>query len=293
MPGELWSWEKDPRHRTSDILYLDMPRGDVVSFKSKAGRKVYVGSSIRARREALKAAAKNVLDSNFTVDEVRSMGGLYFEASCPTRRAAATCEHVRLGGGRDANIISVKRDYLDNEWVLTHELVHARRFGTGESLTCFDRNAEEKRTELETVARVKDFENIHVGYYQYLARKPGGWTVIIKGGKRRMTHPKVEEAIKKDRIGLTGSLNKSLKGKEAVERVKEYYPKSEIFKVHFSEPEKLDRYFLVKVGGMEINLHVRYDEPVTLDQIREDMRRAYGPDAEVWEYIEGKKKRIL
>jgi len=271
-------WSGHPKQAKSDLVGLDHPRKDTTSFKSKATKKVYVGATTDKTKRGLKNRAEQILRSNFTKHEINCMGSLYFEGSRPSsRNAAATCSSVRVTEngkitGRN-HLITVKPTHTNNEEVITHELVHARRHGTGEHT--YDRDTEEKETELETVARVKDPPSWGGGYYQYLRDKDSF------------------EAKTKDRIGLTGRMSRNIKGKKALKKIREYYPQSEISKAHFSPAERVDRYFVIKVNGTTIDHHMHFEGKPTKNHVIQDLKADFGENIKVWEWKDGKKVRVV
>jgi len=283
---DSYYWNRSDERRVKDLIFYDMPRDDVSYFKGRSNRKIYVGSGSSVRRHIFRSSVNRIIKKNFTVDEEKAMGYLFFEGTKPSmRRAAGTCESILGGIGKRKHIITVDKKYIDNEHVITHELVHARRNSMGERW--LDRDRDEKETELETLARISQVADFKGGYYQYI---PEVRELI-------MSRKDYTEALKKfkeiDSINLTGSLKKSLKSKKARERVKEYYSSSQIAKAHFSPAESLDRYFIIKSNGVTSKLHVRYKRNTPISTIREDIKKNYGVNAEAWEIRDGKKVKIL
>jgi len=259
-----------------DIEGFDQPRNDIDKLKLR-GRMVCVGGKYRKQIES---NVRKVLTSNFTRQELSQIKNLYIETSEPLANAqwAGQCQTIRLYNDEKlGSIITIGKKWINNEHVLTHELVHAHRFATGRNYP-YDINKDEKETELEAIARLTP-QAIHsgiCGYYTFL--------------------PKSLSAQLKDRKCLTGSEKKKLKGKRAIKKVKECYPKSEIRKVHFSPAENVDRYFLVKLpDGTKIEIHQRYPKGKrgNLREIKKAFKKKYGKEIKAWEYRNGKKVRII
>jgi len=271
----------------SDIMGFDQPRNDIDKIKVH-GRMVCVGSKYRNK---LKLTAKKVLTSNFTGQELSEIKNLYIDVKGAKKGAwAGQHQGVRFPNGITGSIITIKSSEINNEDVLTHELVHAHRFATGRSYP-FDRNREEKETDLETIARLspQGFVNKTCGYYNFIPSV----TKINSPNERSKAR---KEAQLKDRKCLTGSVSKKLKGKRVIKKVKECYPKSEIRKAHFSPAEQIDRYFLVKLpNGTTIQVHQWYPKgrKGKLTEIKKAFKKKYGTGIKAWEYRNGKKVRII
>ena len=278
--GNIEHWKKSKAFgRKYDITGFDQPRKDIGKTKIH-NRLVFVGGKYRKK---VKPFVKKTISSNFTASELKEIKNLYIEtAGGVEKKWVGQHEGICYPNGKKASVISIKKDYHDSEDTLTHELVHAHRFATGRKV--LDRNRDEKETDLETVARLNysGLQNKRAGYYWYIPE--------VKGNDEK--HKKAQY---KDRIGLTGSIKKKLKGKRAIKKIKEYYPKSEIRKAHFSPAENLDRYFLVKLpNGTKIEVHQRYTKgKENLTEIKKSFRKKYGAGIEAWEYRNGKKVRII
>lgn len=273
-----------------DIHGYEHPRVDILPVKTKAGTTFHVGSNRVKVREQLQRWLKRVLDMNFTREEIKALKGVYVEARKALPYAAGTCEAYPTRHGKRF-IITVDPKYAPKpaelEFILTHELVHARRNAAGESVMDRDRN--EKETELETVARVsKQALKALVGYYQHVPKQVQGMDL-----EEWMEHAKSHDRLLVTGGLKNGGLEKQLKGKRLLKRLKEVYDQSLISEAHFSPGEELDRYFKVKVGKVQLNLHVRFQRAVSLRELRKMLRERYGPQATVWEYKDGRKTLIL
>ena len=285
----VWQYQKkQPYMDLIDEHGFDRSRKDVMKFKSPSGTNVYVGSGSKNKRRILGLNARLILRNNFTIAEVKSMGRMFFEASNP-RSALGTCwYHPRM----KASYMGFKAKTIDHEKVVTHEVIHAYRFRSG--LRTRDRNTEEKITELETMCRVSEnairTEPTHGGgYYQYIVPKKDR---SLYWSNQAEYNRIVREAMLSDRKIILGDL-KSRKGVALRNRIREHYGQTQIAKVHFSSAELLDRSFVVKDDGILQDIHVRYEFPTSLAQIKKEFIEDFGKDVEVWEWRDGKKIKIL
>ena len=276
-PNEVTKWRASKSFGgTRDIEIFDTPRTDVDKLKVH-GRNIAVGGS---GRKKVRKHVKRVIESNFTREEINDIKNLYIETST-IRGGGWTGQHqgITLPNGKTGSIITIRKKYHNDENVLTHELIHAHRRKTGRRYP-FDRNSDEKETELETIARINNIDIMTTGYYWHI---PGV-----------VTNEQHNAAITSDRIGITGSKSKKFKGKKAIKKSKEYYKKSQISKAKFSPGERVDRYFyIVLPNKTKIDVHQRYPKGNgNLVQIRKDFRKKYGSEIKIWEYRNGKKVRI-
>lgn len=296
IPAEnLWdyhNWFANSNQPTSDLVDrygLDRPRKDVLKFKSPPGNNVYVGSGSDKRRTKLGFATRRILRNQFTDEEIRAMGTLFLEGSSPKRGALGSCSYYTNYGN---NYILIRQEALDDDKVITHELIHARRFGMNESPR--DRDKMEKMVELETTCRIpldsiKRKDTHGGGYYQHVPS-----VKRIPYWKDRAGYEKaVRDAMIFDRKAVMGDENRVMKGKALRERVTMKYHLTQIAKAHFSPAELLDRYFIVKDEGISSKVHIRYEKPPTVAQIKSDFIQEYGKDVEVWELQDGKKVKFL
>jgi hypothetical protein len=265
-----------------DLEGLDIPVPDIHVFKDKTGKNVYVGGSNKKRRNTLTHAVKGVMTHSFAASELKKMN-LYFDASHPiSANAVGECQgftyHRDEKREKKHSIIRVAEGH-EQEDVLIHEMVHARRHAMHNDVR--DINREEKETELESVIRMRSPAQKIAGYYQF---HPDG----RDNNKRR-------NMIVADRILATGSEKKSLKGKRAVKRTQEIYNKSFISTVHFSPAEDVDGYFEIRLpdGITTVDLHVRYTKRPSLTQIKKDLKKQYGTNITAWEYRDGKRVQII
>ena len=263
--------------RNYDIMGFDQPRKDIEKLKIR-GRTICIGGK---HRKKIESNVRKVLTSNFTGQELKEINNLYIETSAPVAKAWWAGQHQGFCSlnGIKGSIVTIRKDWINNEHVLTHELVHAHRFATGRKYP-YDTNKDEKETELETVARLSPqaIRSGICGYYTFLPKN--SWL----------------SAQLKDRKCLTGSEKKKLKGKREIKNVKDCYPKSEIRKVHFSPAEQIDRYFLVKLpNGTTIQVHQWYPKgrKGKLTEIKKAFKKKYGTGIKAWEYRNGKKVRII
>lgn len=177
---------------------------------------------------------------------------------------------------------------------IIHELIHGLRGIRGTGPRDFD--VEEKQTELEEVARIKNIYsdanwNIGSGYYQFVDSVADAW-----GDSDEVTTEVLDaimRAVEHDRLLLTGSLDKNLVGEAAITRTAQKYPESVISTAWFSPAERVDRYFVVQRPGMrEADVHLRFDDPPDESKVMSGLTKLYGSDAEIWEWKDGMKVRI-
>lgn len=265
-------WKINPSFGSRlDILHWDVPRKDVEVVKIH-GRNIYVGGELRKKSVPF---IKRVIENNFTANEIKKIKNLYIETdvSLPGLKGRHTGYETK--GGVKFSKVTVDKKYHDDEDTLTHEVIHAHRSASNRIVKDVDRD--EKETDLEALARQSNPRIKKGGYYQYAPKEIG-----------------IRNAIERDRKGLTGSMGKSLKGKKAIERTREYYPKSIISGVHFSPPELIDRYFYVILkNGTKANIHMRFDRTVPLQTIKKRLKEEHGKEIKAWEWRDGKKFRII
>lgn len=258
-----------PQKNTSDIENLDVPRDNILPV-NVYGKTIWFGATqVQTAKKTAKLGSR-VLASNFSSSEIRNMRNVYVDLGGTNnqRFAGMTCFfHQGIA-------VLVQKGYLQDagrfESVLTHEFIHVRRSFSNERV--LDKDEEEKKTELERIARVKNPLKGITGYYQY-ASSPS-------------------ESIKKDRTGITGGLNRKIKGAVAVRKTKEYYPKSEIRKVHFSPPEKIDRYFDVSAPTGHYSIHIWYPKAPDNRKVNYDLKSIFGNEARIYEWSDGKRVRL-
>ena len=278
-----------------DTISKDIPRRDIISFIGSTGRKVYVGGENKSSREELLSLTKHKLDNYFTISEVKEMGPLYIQAGGESIGSGGSCQHLVsikhrthiTGKIRTPHIISISEEHINDAAILTHEFVHAKRWGTKDHVS--DINREEKETDLETMCRLSpsDFDDRGgAGYYQFI--------------------PEVREELKKDPIFGTRLMWKfqkddrqlvigkkpGMKGVALKQKINKVYNKTHISDAQFSQAEKLDRFFIIKSKELTLNEHNRYIRSITLEEIKQGYRETY-PGAKVWEIRDGVKVRII
>jgi len=283
-----------PFNSIKDIKSYDIPRSDLLFFYGPTDRKIYIAKGNKDTRKILKTEARTQVFNNFTIKEVMEMGPLYLQVGGESRGSAGSCRHVRsiphkthiTGQIRTPHMIYIKGKYIQDPSVLTHELIHAKRFGMKDYVR--DQDREETETELETMCRLSPTEFKKRGLAGYYYRIPEIKKLIRENYSvaiRRM-----KEMQKKDRKLIIGG-NYRLKGKLLTERINRLFPKSHISKAKFSLGEKLDRYFLIKKGTLKEYLHIGYIKPVDDRTVYADLRKQY-PSAQIYEIKDGKEVRI-
>jgi hypothetical protein len=265
-----------PQKNLLDIEHIDVPEDNILC-SHVYGKPVWFGTGQASVTRKVAKLGSEVLASNFSANEIRKMKNIYVDLGGTNnqRYAGVTCF---LAQGVAVLIASKYINDVDKfESVLTHEFIHIRRSFDKEYT--LDRNDDEKRTELERIARVaRPWKGVH-GYYAY-AKKTEEDSLTM------------EDRMIKDREGMTGSMTKKLKGVEAVRRAREYYPQSEIAKVHFSPPEKIDRYFDVTAPIGHYSVHVWYPEAPRYRKVNYDLKSIFGDDARIFEWNNGKRARL-
>lgn len=218
--------------------------------------------------------------------------GLIHVARPTTEKAAACCILASVAGEK-YHITRIHPSTMkdgDNSFfmALTHELTHACRNGLGVTKV-YDRDVDEKETELETFARLPKgvISGVHLGYYFYVPEVTALW----KAGKTQEAYALAEKLMLEDKEKLERA-GEILKGKRLREVVEKVYPETHISRAHFSPGELLDRYFSVETPhGVKADIHLRFKpgETARLQSIIKDIKREYGNDATIYEWRDGKK----
>lgn len=278
-------WEKNPdEYSKKDVVGYDMPRKDIYSNKLH-GKKWFYG------QKYLKKPVKDIIGEHFTHDETSGMDVLFrtknFKGDC----AGTHSFYHYPKTDKVSHEISIDRNSYKNESarkrILIHEFIHALR--TKEGRRTRDRDKEEKKTNLEEIARAPvnslDWKG---GYYKHIPESKR------KGKKGWLS---VEQMIKSDKSGLVevaGGKETSLKGKKAKKATKKFFDDSFISKAHFSPAENVDRYFLIKLpNGVTVEEHRFYPTGSNNAKIKNSLKGKYGSNIEVWEWRDGKKVKIM
>jgi len=296
--GREWQSKGQNLNSVTDVKSVDHPRGDMKFFYGPTDRKVYIGGSNKTKRAEFKRHAKYVMSENFTREEVLEMGPLYLSVGGQSRGAAGTCRrewgapHIthKTGVPRNPHMIFIGPDFITDNGVLVHELVHAKRFGMNAD-EINDRDRLEKMTELETMARVNpaQFQKIgDAGYYWYIPEVQKAYKTDWQEGvklKRRFQQ--------EDRKLILGSGKKrKMKGRSLSDKVEEVYAQCHISRAHFSPGEKVDRYFVIKKGKQEIHEQSRYIKPISDREAKKALKEYYGSDAVIYEMQDGKRVKL-
>lgn len=278
-----------------DTTSKDMPRKDMLSFIGPTDRKIYIGGGNKNTRKELLLLSKYRLENYFTVSEVKEMGPLYIQAGGHRSGTGGVCSHLIsvkhrthiTGQIRTPHIICINPKFIDDSAIGTHELIHAKRYGTRDYVNDADR--EEKETDLETICRISpsDMEKRSGhGYYQFIPDVRKEYRKDFHAGRELQNKYELE-----DRKLIIGK-KAGMKGRALTQRINKLYPKTHISRTHFSPAEKLDRFFIIKSGGLTIKEHVRYVEATSLEAIKTDYRKTY-PDLKMWEIRDGKEVQII
>ena len=236
---------------------------------------------------------KEILESNFTPQEMERIGNLYIETNPKDlgENVGGSTEHFEIEGKAKAAIIRIpphmQGDHKDVEGAedsLTHENIHALRNVMGRYVRDLDR--EESETQLESISRMSEegLENITTGYYQYI---PG-----LK------TPEDCFNAIDDDRILVNDEYSRKRKGDDAIHAVRTRYPKSNISRLRLeagSDAENIDRYFLIgtpKKGLIRLHKRYRKGKIPPLETTKKRLQKRYGEDATIWEFNDGQKVKI-
>lgn len=291
------TWELVANRNQLDLLSpqgLDRSRKDVMKFKNYAGNNIYIGSGMEAKRNKIASHTRRILRNQFTIAENRAMGSVFVEGTMGNTGAwGSNAGYPKFKG----NYMRLDPKIYDSDIVVTHEFIHAMRWGLGDHVR--DRTREEKETELETVCRIPKSsitgmdggsQRFVPGYYMYVPdlkriRRTSGYGAYKDAVIQSMLH---------DRKVIMGSVDAKMKGISLRRRLNsDLFKKTVISQAHFSPAEKLDRYFLIKDNGIERSLHIRYGKIQTVATIKRDFIKEYGKDVEVWEYQDGKKVKFL
>ena len=199
--------------------------------------KIHIGGKYR---RSYAPYVKRTLESNFTAQEINEIGNLYVETDPKDlgKDVGGSNEHFDIQGKAKASIIRIlshmqgnHKDVEGAEDALTHENIHALRNVMGRWVEDIDK--EESETQLESIARISKngMDNITTGYYDHI---PG-----LETAEERF------KAIDDDRILLNRTYERKRKGDDAIQKVKEKYPQSNISRVQLeeSDAENIDRYF--------------------------------------------------
>lgn len=282
---------------THDILGFDHPRMDILVGKTPGGKQIRTGGNDYHTRSVLANAAGEVLDNNFSKNEVCDLE-LYFEAAGPRVRAAAgTCES-RKRGGKNVSIISISRHNVDED-VLTHEIVHALRAADGRNVK--DRDMDELATEYETALRVQNPWRVR-GYYRFI---PGG-----KDTQGRSNSNTIANAVVSDRVLATGATGKPMKGRHLTHNIvpntisnsmivtakpslHEYH--EERYGLKQMVAEDVDTYFQIKLPDRTTTeYHIRFIKArPPLKEVKKHLKEKFGKNIEAWEWRDGKRVRLI
>jgi hypothetical protein len=272
-------WLKSKDSRGMDMESVDHPHPMLVAYDSRIGKKVFF------YKDANYTDLMNLYikaESRFTREELRQMPPTLIEKSSSEERYAGVNNMMYYRGVPIASVIKINPKYM-NLNVLMHEMEHNLQHGRGQYT--WDRDKSEKMAELRTLLRLDEDElpiAASSGYYYYHPEAENLYDLEVRKWK-------VLELMKKDRELVK---NEVLKGKKLDKAVEEIFPKTEISKVHFSPSEEVDKYFQIKKGDRTIEQHIRTIKPIPSEKIVKDLKKEFGPDAEIYEWRDGKKVRM-
>ncbi len=292
LPVKIPNWLIE---ETGNILKGLDPE-DITLLRSVDGTHIFTGvaspytSDIHRKLDYI---CNRVVDESFTPSELGTLGSIGIFCVPELRFLGAPYEGFIHSDFPDGIMIAVNVDNIIPGTII-HELIHGLRRIRGVDPRDFD--AEEKQTELEEVARIKNIYNdsnwsTGSGYYQFIDSVADAW-----GDSDEVTTEVLDaimKAVEHDRVLLTGSIDKNLIGEAAVTRTAQKYPESMIASAWFSPGERVDRYFVVQRPGMrEAHVHLRFDDPPDESKVMSGLTKLYGSDAEIWEWKDGVKVRI-
>lgn len=198
---------------------------DELVFRTRAGNELIVwGKGSDAARTKIGRAVLDTLNRNFTLDEIAAMSVIvnadsmrydgYARHGTFTSKSGKKSKMMVLQFGDDAYASLARQQ---GEFVITHELVHARRYFQGQRPSSVN---EEYSTELETVGRVSlpCLERTISGYYynhpklRYLPQKD------------RVA--RMRQVMLQDRMLLNGAPQIARKGAAFVDDVKKKFRRS-------------------------------------------------------------------
>lgn len=231
--------------------------------KTKSGTKVYVigktcqkkGKKHNLSEEKLwKKTGKQfvkVYNNNFTKQEQHQIGNIFYDFyNNKNTNAQISSKNKKQTGARTSYFVGDRAEQLNpgynkmidmtfnhkalkklsRENMITHELIHAKKFMSGKPNSLWKHN--EGETEFETVGRVskEGILRFNYGYYH----SPKACPLVKKAEKEKWSNTRfnnlVDQGIKDDRILLTGSLEKHMIGKPIEKQVKKKFPESFFFK---------------------------------------------------------------
>ena len=284
-----------------DIIGFDHPRKDIVVRTPKSGKAIRIGGNTFSDRSTLAFAAEELLNKNFTREEVRKMN-LYFEAN-PISVPGVAGTHIlyRSEGRKPISTIAVSANDL-TEALVTHELVHALRAADGRRNTDID--SEEIETEYETTLRLQEPAKAR-GYYMFV---PG-----VHDGHGGYNLPKMVDAALSDRVLATGTTDKPLKGRRLTHDVVPNtvkYSRIDTARSVFDDEglvghsigeaqpliaEDVDTYFQIKLPDRtKADYHIRFVKArPPLKEIKKHLKEKFGKNIDAWEWRDGRKVQLI
>ncbi|MHA1167587.1 MAG: hypothetical protein ACTSRU_07175 [Candidatus Hodarchaeales archaeon] len=300
---------------THDWNNFDRPRKDVKKIKNKGGQNTYLGAKNKSQMNELTNLSNFVLAKNFSSREQRRIGRMLVNVAQTKKNWAGS--HMRYNG---ASVITLAPTNI-SENVLVHEMIHADRWARGHHTR--DKDIEESKTELETIARSSEpLDDFHLDGGGYYSTLPEVREVARKARTSEITYAEyksksnrlIKKAITEDRILLTGSMSKSLSGKQAVKSVEKNYSKSHMARANITgrrrtnyksknrraiegwNPENQDRYFEIQPKGKKRKAQAHYNFPKgkksDIRSIKKDLHEKFGKGSKIWEWKDGKKVRV-
>lgn len=190
------------------------------------------GKDEKSREVAIKDLRK-VYDRNFTADEQKQIGNILISLDDKPLKNLDAHAGKRVIGTEPKKGLALNhgRYYIteiayhpgrNTEGTLTHELIHARKFGIKKE------KHNEKKIDFERVGRVSEQSIKRDFQGSYNDDK----NINVKFAKSVPVKKRIEvikETMANDKRLLVGSVNKSGKGKRFVEKVERLYPKSAFF----------------------------------------------------------------
>jgi hypothetical protein len=270
-----------------DVRGYDHPRKDVRPFFMRSRTPVYAGSDADADIDRFGKTAIPAINASLSPGEQGKLHAYYEypDLSIKNPKIGGMTDFWVSRAGIPYSHVSIGKRSLGSDHILIHETVHVARQS---NRTGNDRDVEEAKTELETVARMpyKAFMGMQktLGYYIFLKEDP--W-----------------KAAQHDRLLLTGGLQVNLAGPSARRRVDEVFHKTKLSKLRIHDrvgpvrgkakgfrmsPEDVDRYFEVLLGdGRRVQVHLSMVGSATYREIGQMLRERYAGAVMVYEFRDG------
>jgi len=220
-------WDKNKER--IDLEDIDTPRRDVNEVKI-GDNTIYVGGDNFVERSRNERVLRKALE-HFTKEEINDLDNLFIDCSDSFKEYTDCIDYAYNTpfeyNGNKGNAILLNEEetsHKELEVHMVHELVHALHWVRDQKSN--DVETEEKKTELETMARV-DTSKVSIGGTGYYATAKSN------------TEEENIEGMFQDKEALSGDIKKISKGKRLTDKVDEYYDKSYIKKQKLNLSEEV------------------------------------------------------